>query len=93
MINIVSVAGYRRRPKSSFREVNLQSLLKRDAGFVWLRGGVDPGLDLAHEFFSAPSGLAQANAVNSIDLDPDCADVPTIPTDVALHRICLGRLV
>jgi len=73
--------------------VNIQSLLKRDAGFVGLGGWVDSGLDLAHELSGAPSGLAQSDPVNSIDLDPDRADVPTIPTDIALHRVSLGRLV
>jgi hypothetical protein len=73
--------------------VNFQSLLKRDASFVGLRGWVDPRLDLAHKLFGAPSGLAQSDPVNSIDLDPDRADVPTIPTDIALHCISLGRLV
>jgi hypothetical protein len=48
---------------------------------------------LAHELSGSPSGLAQANAVNSIDLDPDGADVPTVSTDIALHGVCLGRLV
>jgi hypothetical protein len=73
--------------------MNFQSLLKRDAGFVGLRGWVDSGLDLAHELSGAPSGLAKADSVNSIDLDPDRADVPTVPTDIALDRISLGRLV
>jgi hypothetical protein len=36
---------------------------------------------LAHELFCAPSGFAEADPVNSIDFDPDRADVPTIATD------------
>jgi hypothetical protein len=54
---------------------------------------VDSGLDLAHDISGAPSGLAKADSVNSIDFDPDRADVPTVPTDIALDCISLGRLV
>lgn len=93
VIEDVSIASFRGRPKRSFGQVNFQSLPKCYAGFIGFRCWVDSGLDLAHELSGSPSGLAQANAVNSIDLDSDGADVPTVPTDIALHRVCLGRLV
>jgi hypothetical protein len=73
--------------------VNIQRLLKCYAGFVGLRGGIDPGLNLTHKLLGAPSSLAQADPVNPIDLDPDRADVPAIPTDITMHRIGVGRLV
>jgi hypothetical protein len=74
VIEDVSIASFRGRPKRSFGQVNFQSLPKCYAGFIRLRCWVDSGLDLAHELSGSPSGLAQANAVDSIDLDPDGAD-------------------
>jgi hypothetical protein len=73
--------------------MNFQSLLESDAGLIRLRSWVDPGLDLAHKLLGTPSSLTQADPVNAIDLDPDCADVPTSPTDIPLLCVSLGRLV
>jgi hypothetical protein len=51
---------------------------------------VHSGLDLRHDRLCPVPGLAQADPVHAIDLDPDGADVTAVSANVALDGVSLG---
>lgn len=45
---------------------------------------IHAGLELRHDRLGAVSGLAQANPVHAVDLDPQGTDVPSVAAHIAL---------